>query len=91
MEIVRWKGGASVVLNGLTETIWVRGQQGMARHFAARRSKFGGGSDVYEGLIDFNGEFFFVLTTVPTLQASSWPTSSSDQPRGHLSQCHRQR
>jgi uncharacterized repeat protein (TIGR01451 family)/CSLREA domain-containing protein len=55
-------GRASAVLNGLTETVWVRGQQG-GKAFPGTPLESGGGGIVWEGLIDFNGPFFLAMTT----------------------------
>jgi hypothetical protein len=55
-------GRGSVVLNGLTESVWVRGQQG-GKVFPSLPVDFGGSAIVTEGLIDFNGGFFFSSTT----------------------------
>src|SRR5204862_8252130 len=55
-------GRASVVLNGLAETVWIRGQQG-GKAFPGSPIEVGGSSIVMEGLIDFSGEFFIAMTT----------------------------
>jgi hypothetical protein len=55
-------GRASLVLNGLTETAWIRGQQG-GKAFPGAPIEVGGASIVMEGLIDFSGEYFIGLTT----------------------------
>ena len=55
-------GRASVVLNGLAETVWVRGQQG-GKAFPDSPIEIGGSSIVMEGLIDFSGEYFIALAT----------------------------
>jgi hypothetical protein len=54
-------GRASVVLNGLDETVWIRGQQG-GKAFPGAPIEIGGGSIVFEGLIDFSGDFLIVQT-----------------------------
>jgi len=56
------EGRGSVVLNGLAESVWVRAE-GSGQAFRGMPIQNGGGSFVYEGLIDFNGEFFYALTT----------------------------
>jgi len=62
VELEMEAGRASVVLNGLTDTIWVRGQQG-GRAFPNAPIEVGSSSVVYEGLIDFsNGEFLYAVT-----------------------------
>jgi len=55
-------GRASVVLNGLEETVWLRGQQG-GQAFPDSPIEVAGSSIVMEGLLNFSGDFFIALTT----------------------------
>ena len=54
------EGRGSLVLNGLTESVWVRAE-GNGEAFRGMPIQNGGGSYVYEGLLDFNGEFFYAV------------------------------
>lgn len=58
-------GRASMVLNGLEETIWVRGQQGGTNPLAGTPlAKLNTASTiVLEGMIDWDGDFFLSTTT----------------------------
>lgn len=59
-------GRASVVLNGLEESIWVRGQQGANNPFAGtplEQLNAGNTIIVVEGMIDWGGDFLFSTTT----------------------------
>jgi hypothetical protein len=60
-------GRASLVLDGLNESIWVRGQQGSNDAFKGtvleKLHYTTGTTVVTEGLIDFDGDFFLSSTT----------------------------
>jgi CSLREA domain-containing protein/uncharacterized repeat protein (TIGR01451 family) len=56
-------GRTSVVLNGLTETVWVRGQQAGVAFPDTPLEISGGQSILVEGLIDFDGDSFFFAVT----------------------------
>jgi hypothetical protein len=59
-------GRSSVVLNGLAETIWVRGQQGGVNPFAGTPlESFNPGTQtvVVEGMINWDGDFLLSTTT----------------------------
>jgi hypothetical protein len=68
-DLTMGPGQASVVLNGLAESVWVRGEiggdasnPGSGTVFAGSPLEIGG-SIVYEGLLDFGGEFLYAVTT----------------------------
>ncbi|HJS08614.1 MAG TPA: LamG-like jellyroll fold domain-containing protein [Pirellulales bacterium] len=63
-ELEMKAGRASVVLNGLTDTIWVRGESQSENPFPNSPIEFDAqGTVVYEGLIDFDsGDFLYAVT-----------------------------
>ena len=62
-------GRASVVLNGLEETIWVRGQQGGTNPLAGTplEKLNTANTIVLEGMINWDGDFFLSTTTTSQL------------------------
>ncbi len=62
-------GRASVVFNGLEESLWVRGQQGGANPLAGTPlAQFNSGTTVIiEGLISLSGDFLLSTTTIQDL------------------------
>lgn len=76
-------GRASVVLNGLEESIWVRGQQGGSNPLAGTPlAQLNQSSTiVLEGMIDWDGDFLFSTTTTYDLGPAElvWNITISDQ------------